>query len=403
MPELPPEIHIAIIEEFDVDNDDDRKTILALLLVSRYWNSLALPKLYREITMFLLNTRSISHNIHRLRCLLRNVDHNPGLQFTTSFVLKAQAHSIGHNPDDSFSDLLERLTPFFFNLRRLGLWMERPLVNVRSLQPLPSSAPLTHLTLKNCSLSVDDVRQFLSAHPTLQWLALYSSKRSESSPDIQLPASALPHLLYLSMSILEVVSFDKPLPSLICLEIRSLTSIYMSLDRIAAMRQAAPCFNSIVACSLVNFPFVNISAVLHHFPSLKYLRLQSFLVRYIVLALLLSAHAIAQDDSFDYNILSATKLTYLLCYSRRGGANTIAPKVFESVKTMMVVDVDMPGCIKSRMYNGEIHYPVYHRAGNWNAWWEEAERAVEFVSKPRGVRTRYFAFTMPFRPTSSSQ
>ncbi|KDQ27208.1 hypothetical protein PLEOSDRAFT_158892 [Pleurotus ostreatus PC15] len=364
MTELPPEIHIAIIEEFDVDVDDDRKTILALLLVSRYWNSLALPKLYREITMHLLSSRFISHNIQRLRCLLRNIDNNAGLQFTTSFVLKAQTHAFDINPDDNLSDIMGRLISFFFNIRRLGLWMDKPSVNVRSLQSLPSSAPLTHLTLNNCSLSVDDLRQFLSAHPTLQWLALYSSKRSESSQDIQLPASALPHLLYLAMSIFEVVSFDKPLPSLVCLEIRSMTSTCISLDQIATMRQAAPCFNSIVACSLVNFPFVNISSALHHFPSLKYLRLQSFL-----------------DESFDYNILSATKLTYLLCYAWRGEANLVAPKVFESVKTMTVVDVGMPGSTRARMYNGEIQYPIYHRAGNWNAWWEEAERAVEFVNR----------------------
>ncbi|KAF9487383.1 hypothetical protein BDN71DRAFT_651162 [Pleurotus eryngii] len=171
-------------------------------------------------------------------------------------MLKTKMHFFDKNSEDIVSDLLKRLIPLLFNVRRLSLWMEGSPVDVRSLQLLPSSVPLMHLTLKNCSLSLDHLRQSLSAHPMLQWLALYTSKRSESSQDIQLPASALPRLRYLAMSTFKVVSFDKPLPSLFCLEIRSMASKYMSLDhRITAIRQAAPCFNSIVACSLRSSTF----------------------------------------------------------------------------------------------------------------------------------------------------
>ena len=80
----------------------------------------------------------------------------------------------------------------------------------------------------------------------------------------------------------------------------------------------------------------------------------------------------------------------------------IGPKVFESVKTMVVVDVNMPGYTLARMYHGEIHHPEYHRAGDWNAWWEEAERVVGFVSKSKGMRGRFLALTMLFRPASDS-
>ncbi|KAF4570214.1 hypothetical protein EYR36_010021 [Pleurotus pulmonarius] len=367
MAELPPEIHVAIIETLNVDIEDDRKTLLNLLVVSRYWNSLALPKLYRDVSIDLLRRRSNPHNVDKLKCLLRGAAPNPGWQFTTSMVLKAQDDFLNQHCEDTVIGLMQGLIPYLVNVRRLGLWLKVPPVDAQILLSLPPRAPLTHLTLKNCSLRAEDIVQLLSARPTLRWLVLYSSGRDGPSRDILLPAGALPCLRYLAMSTVEVIAFDGPLPSLVCLELRSPSSTYMPPDRIY---RALSCFTSIVACSLVNFPSLNISEVLPRLPNLKYLRLQIFL-----------------DPTFDYSILSATKLTYLLSFARHGVAQMIGPKVFEFVESMVVVDVNMPGSTLARMYHGEIHHPEYRRAGDWNAWWEEAERVVGFVNQLSTARS----------------
>lgn len=94
----------------------------------------------------------------------------------------------------------------------------------------------------------------------------------------------------------------------------------------------------------------------------------------------LSSTAILQDKNFKYSTLSTTKLKYLRCYSHRKVAKVVGHKVFEVVKTMLVVDIDIPGSISARMYNGNIHDRAYSRAGDWDAWWKGAERAVDVAS-----------------------
>ncbi len=291
MTELPPEIHVAIIETLSLDDEDDRKTLLSLLVVSRYWNSLALPKLYRDVSINLLRRRSNPHHVDKLKSLLRAGGPNPGWQFTTSMVLKAQEDFFNKHRNDAVIGLMEGLIPFLGNVRRLGLWLKDPPVDAQILLSLPPRAPLTHLTLKNCSLFAEDIVQLLSARPTLQWLVLYSTGRHGPSRDIRLHAGALPCLRFLAMSTVEVIAFDGHLPSLVCLEMRSPSSSYMPPDRIY---RALPCFTSIVACSLVNFPSLNISEVLPQLPNLKYLRLQTFLVRctLFMLVIILSAEGI---------------------------------------------------------------------------------------------------------------
>ncbi|KAL4257920.1 hypothetical protein AB1N83_012786 [Pleurotus pulmonarius] len=367
MTELPPEIHVAIIETLSVHDEDDRKTLLSLLVVSRYWNSLAPPKLYRDVSINFIRRRSNPHHVDKLKSLLRAGGPNPGWQFTTSMVLRAQEDFFNKHRDGAVIGLMQGLIPFLHNVRRLRLCLKDPPVDAQILLSLPPRAPLTHLTLKNCSLCAEDIVRLLSARPTLRWLVLYSSGSHGPSRDIRLHAGALPCLRYLAVSILQVISFDKPLPSLVCLEMRHPSSTYMPPDRIY---RALPYFTSIVACSLVNFPSLNISEVLPQLPNLKYLGRQTFL-----------------EPSFDYSILSATKLTYLLSFARHAVATMIGPNVFQFVESMVVVDVNMPSHTLARMYHGVIHYPEYRRAGDWNAWWEEAKRAVEFVNQLSTARS----------------
>lgn len=182
--------------------------------------------------------------IQKLESLLRNVQHNPGLQFTTSFVFVVQEHSFDPIPHENINGLIGRVIPFLANVRHIHVWLKDALVEARILQSLSSSAPLTHLKLTDRSLSSDDFLQFLYVRPTIEWLDVYSSKKPRPSQDVQLPAGALSRLLYLAIPVWEMAPFKNPIPSLFCLSIDYMSPTDMSVDRIAALQQTAPSFAS---------------------------------------------------------------------------------------------------------------------------------------------------------------
>ncbi|KDQ26153.1 hypothetical protein PLEOSDRAFT_1107019 [Pleurotus ostreatus PC15] len=227
------------------------------------------------------------------------------------------------------------------------MWLKDALVDARILQSLSSSAPLTQPRLAEYRLSSDEFRQFLY--------------------DVQLPTGALPRLFYLATPVWEMAPFKNPIPSLFCLSIDYIPPTDMSVDRIRALQQTATSFASIAACSLINFPFDNIShsyLISQIFNTSGYDH-PSCVVPSSYRFTRLSSIAILQDKNFKYSTLSTTKIKYLQCYSHRKVAKLVGHKVLEVVKTMLVVDIDIPGSISARMYNSNVHDRVYTRAGDW--------------------------------------
>ncbi|KAF9488344.1 hypothetical protein BDN71DRAFT_1457483 [Pleurotus eryngii] len=366
MHELPPEISSAIVAELDVAEPDDRKGLHSLLLVSKQMNPFALRAIYKHIS-FIKGLRDDALGV--LRSLSRYAARNPGLQFTAtfSFVL-ARGYGYVHPPYDEIRVLLGCIISFLINARRVTIRLRSGPINGRIVRSLASCAHLTHLELQQCSMSSDDLRQFLSSHPTLEWLYIYSRAMlhvqsiKRRDPLVIIP----PRLLSLSITANDMAFFENPLTSLINLNLTDTESMDPTSEA-SIVRHILP-FASITSCRLSTFYLINILPIVTSLPHLEYLWVDRIWF---------------EEESSEYNVLSTTKLKYLRCYVSSESGRDWERKIFDSFKMLVVVDVTSRAFQQTtRMCQGSYECPVSYRSGAWTSWWEDAKHAVEQASRP---------------------
>lgn len=268
---LPPEIFFVIVDELDMAKPDDRKTLHSLLFVSKQVNVFALRTIYQDIS--LLNRSSYDQFLRQLCLFSRDIESNPGLWFTTAFSCRLALRNRDEEAmirSEEVNRTLESIIPFLVNVRRMSISVDDGFVYPRALRSLPPSAPLTHLDIGKCRMCSEDLQQFLTSWPTLEWLSIHSS-RSGSARAVErnhLTINALPRLLSLRIDAEDMVFFENPLTSLVSL---ACNVRYISqMDSATIVRRMAP-FASVTACHLSGALFVGISPILTSLPHLEYL------------------------------------------------------------------------------------------------------------------------------------
>ncbi|KAL4259984.1 hypothetical protein AB1N83_010654 [Pleurotus pulmonarius] len=360
---LPPEILFTIVGELDVNEHGDHKTLRSLLFVSKQVNPFALCATYRDLSFAPPSSPLQYHLIAKLRLLSRDVKSNPGLQFTTTFscIMKRRFGDI-ENHTDEINSLLGHIIPFLANVRRVTISLQESPIDTRILRSLPLGAPLAYLKLEQCSLSSDHLRQLLASHPTLEWLDIYSPTRPQSFEQSNLTINALPRLLSLSITANNTVFFECPLSSLVNLD---LDALHMSsMDDALIVQRMVP-FASITACHLSNVYFVKVLPILECLPLLEYLWLGRTTLK-------------MQEDTNSVSLPATLK--YLRCYVYSEPAVPFGRRMFDSIKTLVVVDItSQPNQSTIRMRHGNYQGPVFYQSGAWTRWWENAKRAVELA------------------------
>ncbi|KAF4594384.1 hypothetical protein EYR40_009188 [Pleurotus pulmonarius] len=366
LPELPLEVLSAIINEFDPAKHEDRQTLRSLLFACRKLYLLALRPLYQDISFSQEGYEWDEHPFrHELASLARDAKTNPGLKCTTSFsCILVHNYADSTVSYDQIDGLIGDIAPFLINVRRITISLDICPINALPLQSLPSSAPISHLKLSECSLTCKHLQAFLASRPTLKWLDVSAHEDPPLSERSALVVSALLHLLSLSIDARDIVVFEHPLASLVNIDLCGYDM--MALDPPRIVSDMAP-FASITACRLSSLRSIDISPVVSSFPHLEYLWV----------------HPEIPKRDITYSALSSTKLKYLRCYSAHTSARTLGRILLDTIKTLLIVDVTtVPMYQTMRMYKPNYHGPVFYESDEWSRWWEHAGRAVELATDP---------------------
>ncbi|KAF4594376.1 hypothetical protein EYR40_009180 [Pleurotus pulmonarius] len=356
MPEIPPDILHAIVGELDADTREDRGTLRSLLSTSKQINAYALRPFYRGIYFF-----EVHYNrrfLQKLSTLARDAEHNPGLRFTTAFlctVLGGAASVVV--PWGEIYRHLKTILHSLPNLGRTTISFQSVSTDVRILQSLPPSAPLTHLNLAECSMSREHLLQVLQCRPGLQWLDMYIPGQTQMAHDPEFPADVLPHLTYLSAAYSDVGLFKNPLISLISFTLHTWNTV---LEDAGTIRGLMAPFVSITACHLPAVNAANVVPIVSCFPCLEYLWVQP----------------IIGSESVDYTALSATRLKYLRCMVYQEIPSFYGRRILDAIDTLVVVDVSLFPFDTLRLCRSD-EWPVHYPPEQWTRWWEHAQRAVE--------------------------
>ncbi|KAF4570192.1 hypothetical protein EYR36_009999 [Pleurotus pulmonarius] len=128
-------------------------------------------------------------------------------------------------------------------------------------------------------------------------------------------------------------------------------------------------FASITACHLSNVYFVKVLPILECLPLLEYLWLGRTTLK-------------MQEDTNSVSLPATLK--YLRCYVYSEPAVPFGRRMFDSIKTLVVVDItSQPNQSTIRMRHGNYQGPVFYQSGAWTRWWENAKRAVELAEVRR--------------------
>ncbi|KAL4258025.1 hypothetical protein AB1N83_009888 [Pleurotus pulmonarius] len=355
IPKLPPEILLAIVDELA----KDRKALLTLIFVSHQFHSLALQPLYSEIS-FCMDWIDESL-IDKLGSLARYAESNPGMKLTATFSFILTLHDDDSpTPFVEIGDAIKLIVPSLVAVRRLCIFMPGS-VDARILWPLAVGAPLTHLTILECSLQSEYLRHFLNSRPALQSLRIdcfrYGTWRMNRIPN-KLPAGSFPPLRSLSLPLRELVYFESPLRSLTNLDLSE--SGYGSPEtNPETLRQMIKPFASVRALSYRKALLPSITSILSQLPNLEYLWLKQAFVMPMIAAL-----------------PSTSKLSYIRCGSPPN--LNLGSALFAALQTLMVVDITTSPDRIYRMYRGVDNLDLLpsDHSDEWDGWWERAERAV---------------------------
>lgn len=275
MPELPPEIICTIVDEFDADKPEDRKTLRSLLFATKQMNSFALRALYQEISFVRLTFDE--QVLGKLSALARDVESNPGLPFTTTFLcILGRGYKAVETYWDEINRNIGRIIPFLVNLRRMAICFQDGPADTRILRSLPSSAPLTHLRLEECSLSCEDLLRFLRCRPTLKWLDVCTRGQTQMTSGSGLPSDVLPHLTSLSLAYADIGIIRNLFSLLVTL---TLHTFMAPIDGAGMIRRSMAPFALITACYLPAIDIAIIVPIVTSLPRLEYLWVEPAFVR----------------------------------------------------------------------------------------------------------------------------
>ncbi|KAF7440088.1 hypothetical protein PC9H_000431 [Pleurotus ostreatus] len=199
---LPTEILLAIIEGLA----NDRPTLLRLILVSRRFNVLALLPLYEKIS-FLVYSIYFKKQLASVESLCRDIETNPGMQFTTTFIFEYKCSS---STISRAHLLISRILPYLPNLRSLVVeFILTEAVDPAILRLLPSTARLTYLYLA-CGSHRASFLQHIVLVPTLEEITIpnFYPKDEETQIVNKLSSKELPNLRSLALSVENSLLFD---------------------------------------------------------------------------------------------------------------------------------------------------------------------------------------------------
>lgn len=183
--EIPNEILSLFVDELA----NDHKTLLALLFVSRPFNALALPHIYREIYC----VTPYEPRFFPPALLLQGIDTNPGLQSTRGFGF---LYPGGSSPAAKRQrNILGTILPYLGGLERLCITSDSmTLVEPQAHRLIPTTARLTRLRLDSPFI-LGDLLNFLECQPELESLTLgFDLTAVGALCTTRLSAGALPNL-----------------------------------------------------------------------------------------------------------------------------------------------------------------------------------------------------------------
>ncbi|KDQ32894.1 hypothetical protein PLEOSDRAFT_1098882 [Pleurotus ostreatus PC15] len=318
---LPTEILLAIIEGLA----NDRPTLLRLILVSRRFNVLALPPLYEKISFFVYSIY-FKKQLASVETLCRDIETNPGMQFTTTFIFEYKCSS---STISRAHLLISRILPYLPNLRSLVVeFILTEAVDPAILRLLPSTARLTYLYLA-CGNYRASFLQHIVLVPTLEDITIpdFYPKDPETQVVNKLSSKELPNLRSLALSVENSLLFDN-LTSLVSLVITSdrIQSRFVELE--FALRHLSGAFGSIRFLALQFVDMNTMASLLSCFLSLEYISV--------------SKAPSSPSQAHDLGVVFSRTINIKLKYIRFGYSEydirPFAQTLFDSMKHLVVVD-----------------------------------------------------------------
>lgn len=206
MATLPVEILIAIVDHLANIDDGIKSSLSVLLRVSRQFNAIALPRLYRELIWPALEEGALA----AFEKFYVTAKTNPGIRFTTSYsFLIHQMYIFDQYCHKYFAHVL----PHLVNVRRLSLALpHHRIIPPQFLWTLPPTAKLTHLIIDGL-LDWDGFLEFTASCPTLEFVVIQTEQTGQRAltnsrlPKLQsLETNAANLLLFGDMNSLENLS-----------------------------------------------------------------------------------------------------------------------------------------------------------------------------------------------------
>lgn len=345
---LPNEILFAI-----VDQVNEPETLVKLLVVSRQFNAIALRPLYKEIS-FHLSSHFGCRSISTLR---RDIQTNPGVQFTTTFA--TYFLRICGVRRYSRPPAVEHIIPYLVNVRRLCLTRQAASPGVLSL--VPRSAQLTHLILDR-QLCSEDFSHLLSYHPTLESITLPGSSTSDYTTG--LTSGTLPNLRSLAAVFNASLQIENTMPSVLNLTIfrhSDSPTVGHTVTHLPSIRT--------LAFQDANFPaFATLAPYL---PNLEYLQI-TLCGGYSML----EASVLAE--------FSTTNLKYIQVLGSDQPRTAVVRRLFDAVTNLVVIDVEEDECESLRWVRGfgvPIVIKNFDDDDCWRHWWERPGKDVEDICR----------------------